>query len=101
MENKGLEALEHLNKNIIVAEDIDEDFNIIEKELKAKANLVSMCENLAKLVGLKEKDYVELETLITKKLKALENISKAYGDYANYKISEYELIMIVSENTSD
>ena len=33
--NKGLEALEHLNKNIIVAEDIDEDFNIIEKELKA------------------------------------------------------------------
>jgi len=33
--SKGLEALEHLNKNIIVAEDIDEDFNIIEKELKA------------------------------------------------------------------
>lgn len=31
---KGLEALEHLNKNIIVAEDIDEDFNTIEKELK-------------------------------------------------------------------
>ena len=34
--NEGLEALEHLNKNIIVAEDIDEDFNIIEKELKSK-----------------------------------------------------------------
>ena len=33
-----------------------------------------------------------------KKLKALENISKAYGNYANHKISEYELIMIVSEN---
>ena len=32
--NEGLEALKHLNKNIIVAEDIDEDFNIIEKELE-------------------------------------------------------------------
>ena len=63
--NKGLEALEHLNKNIIVAEDIDEDFNVIEKELKA-----------------------------------LEIISKAYGDYANHRISEYELIMIVGENTT-
>ena len=62
----GLEALEHINKNIIVSqEDIDEDINIIEKELKA-----------------------------------LENISKAYGDYANHKISEYELIMIVGENTT-
>ena len=37
---------------------------------------------------------------IEKKLKALEIISKAYGDYANHKISEYELIMIVGENTT-
>lgn len=77
-----------------------EQFETIEKELKAKENLVSMCENLAKLVGLKEKDYVELETLITNKLKALEIISKAYGNYANHKISEYELIMTVGENIS-
>lgn len=101
MENKGLEALEKIRFCPLDKWQKQECWKIIEKELKAKANLVSMCENLAKLVGLKEKDYVELETLITKKLKALENISKAYGDYANYKISEYELIMIVSENTSD
>lgn len=35
-----------------------------------------------------------------KKLKALEIISKAYGDYANHRISEYELIMIIGENTN-
>ena len=37
---------------------------------------------------------------IEKELKALEIISKAYGDYANHRISEYELIMIVGENTT-
>ena len=106
MENEGLEAITspvstELKNGKQFYTYTKEDVETIEKELKAKSNLVSMCENFAKLVGLKEKDYVELETLITKKLKALENISKAYGDYANHKISEYELIMIVSENTSD
>ena len=38
--------------------------------------------------------------VIEKELKAFEIISKAYGDYANHKISEYELIMIVGENTT-
>ena len=101
MENEGLEALQDIKSKPFSWEKLKDSLDIIEKELKAKDNLVSMCEKLAELVGLKEKDYVELETLITKKLKALETISKAYGDYANYKISEYELIMIVSENTSD
>lgn len=31
----GLKALEHMNKNIILCEDIDEDVEIIEKELEA------------------------------------------------------------------
>lgn len=43
--------------------------------------------------------YPRLDT-IEKELKAFEVISKAYGDYANHKISEYELIMIVGENTT-
>lgn len=108
MGNEGLVALKELRENGAVSFSkatisftylaFTKRADTIEKELKAKANLVSMCENLAKLVGLKEKDYVELETLITKKLKALEIISKAYGDYANHKISEYELIMAVGEN---
>ena len=38
----SLEALEHLNKNIIVAEDIDEDFEIIEKELKALNEILAL-----------------------------------------------------------
>lgn len=38
--------------------------------------------------------------IIEKELKALEVISKAYGDYANHKISEYELIMTVGENAT-
>lgn len=97
MENKGLEALEHLNKNIIVAEDIDEDFNIIGKELKAKANLVSMCENLAKLVGLKEKDYVELETLITKKLKALNEIVALYDKWLGNEMSDFEFFTLLND----
>lgn len=42
--NEGLEALKHLNKNIIVAEDIDEDFNIIENELKDYYALKKECE---------------------------------------------------------
>ena len=96
--SKGLEALEHLNKNIIVAEDIDEDFEIIEKELKAKANLVSMCENLAKLVGLKEKDYVELETLITKKLKALNEIVALHDKWlGNHQISDFEFFTLLND----
>ena len=94
----SLEALEHLNKNIIVvAEDIDEDFNIIEKELKAKANLVSMCENLAKLLGLKEKDYVELETLITKKLKALNEIVALHDKWLGYEMSDFEFFTLLND----
>ena len=100
MESEGLEALQDIKSKPFSWEKLKDSLDIIENELKAKDNLVSMCENLAKLVGLKEKDYVELETLITKKLEALENISKAYGDYANHKISEYELIMTVGENTT-
>lgn len=38
---------------------------------------------------------------VKKELEALEIISKAYGDYANHKISEYELIMIIGENTNN
>ena len=41
-----------------------------------------------------------LKNAFPKELKALENISKAYGDYANYKIGEYELIMTIGENTT-
>ena len=48
-----------------------------------------------------ELDEEENLNTIEKELKAFDIISKAYGDYANHKISEYELIMIVSENTSD
>lgn len=33
--SKGLQALEHMNKNIILCEDIDEDVEIIKKELQA------------------------------------------------------------------
>ena len=47
-----------------------------------------------------EKEFSEYVSIIEKELKALEIISKAYGDYANHKISEYELIMIVGENTA-
>ena len=50
---KGLEALEHINKNIIVSqEDIDEDINIIEKELKALEILKSKLSPLAKTTFL-------------------------------------------------
>lgn len=38
---------------------------------------------------------------VKKELEALKIISKAYGDYANHKISEYELIMIIGENTNN
>lgn len=41
-----------------------------------------------------KKEYQAIEQA----LKALEIISKAYGDYANHIISEYELIMVVGEN---
>ena len=92
MENEGLEALKVLRNNKLIVLGYSDNLSIIEKELKAKANLVSMCENLAKLVGLKEKDYVELETLITKKLKALE-IIRTIGFH------ETEYIMCVSYNT--
>ena len=94
MENKGLLALEKLMTNYYeMCQDLgnnDDQYQrcnltseraIIEKELKAKANLVSMCENLAKLVGLKEKDCAELETLITKKLKAFKIINKRFGSF--------------------
>lgn len=48
--------------------------NLIAKELKRKENLAAMCDRLANLLGLKEQDYLELETLIAKKDKALEII---------------------------
>lgn len=45
-------------------------------------------------------DYNKIMNIIEQELKALEIINKAYGDYANHRISEYELIMIVGENTT-
>ena len=89
MENKGLEELKRLayenaccrcqyyidNKCTNKGECV---WKTIEQELKRKENLAAMCDRLAKLLGLKEQDYLELETLITKKLKALE-IIKNYG----------------------
>ena len=45
-------------------------------------------------------DIDESPKHLAKVNKALEIISKAYGDYANHRISEYELIMIVGENTA-
>ena len=41
-----------------------------------------------------------LKNAFPKELKALEIISEAYGNYANHKISEYELIMTIGENTT-
>lgn len=38
---------------------------------------------------------------IEKELKALEIISKAYGDYANYKISKFELIMTLEKTLNE
>lgn len=187
MENKGLEELEKIKKfqftypilrigkpqreTTTVGKIFEKELSTIEKKLKERENLATMCDELAELVGLKDKDYLVLKEVIKKalekgkenekmvgifknaltiehhdlpmvdphddsedivaffvrqfftikqneldkelrkalrewvlknafpkELKALENISKAYGDYANHKISEYELIMIVSEN---
>lgn len=74
-----------------------EQFETIEKELKAKTNLVSMCENLAKLVGLKEKDYVELETLITKKLKALNEIVALHDKWLGNEMSDFEFFTLLND----
>lgn len=58
--------------------------NLIAKELKRKENLVAMCDRLAKSLGLKEQDYLELETLIAKKDKALE-ILRTFAKSINLK----------------
>ena len=64
-----------------------EQFETIEKELKEKEELIQALN----IITCENGDLLKYK-------KALENISKAYGNYANHKISEYELIMIVSEN---
>ncbi len=68
-------------------------------KLKDDLQHYTMVEKDSALASQIRYDLEQFET-IEKELKALGNISKAYGDYANYKISEYELIMIVSENTT-
>lgn len=52
--------------------------------------------------SLYDRDMFKEDVIAVKKaLEVLEIISKAYGDYANHKISEYELIMAVGENITD
>ena len=73
--------------------------NLIAKELKRKENLAAMCDRLANLLGLKEQDYLELETLIAKKDKALEIIKeKPYVVYIDYNYSYEEWIKTIQDN---
>ena len=68
-------------------------------KLKDDLQHYTMVEKDSALASQIRYDLEQFET-IEKKLKAFDIISKAYGDYANHKISEYELIMIVGENTT-
>ena len=92
--SKGLEALQNLRTfYIVVSKDLIEhyifasdtkEYQIIENELKGKDNLVSMCDELAEIVGLKDKDYLELKEIITKKIKEHEMLKnlvvKMFGE---------------------
>lgn len=97
MENEGLEALKDIKSKPFSWEKLKDSLDIIEKELKAKDNLASMCEKLAELVGLKEKDYVELETLITKKLKALNEIVALHDKWLGYEMSDFEFFTLLND----
>lgn len=82
---KGLEALKRITlKDFILNDDSSlNDIKIIEKELKQRENLATMCDELAELVGLKDKDYLELKEIIKNKLKALEIIKEKKVFVAN------------------
>lgn len=101
MESEGLEKLKELRYRITnfngKFNDYHKIMNTIEQELKAKDNLASMCENLAKLVGLKEKDYVELETLITKELKALNEIVALHDKWLGNGMSDFEFFTLLND----
>lgn len=68
-------------------------------KLKDDLQHYTMVEKDSALASQIRYDLEQFE-VIENELKALEIVSKAYGNYANYKISEYELIMIVGENTT-
>ena len=69
---KGLETFEELK--FFIPSTRQKEVNVVEKKLKERENLATMCDELAELVGLKDKDYLELKELIKKKLKVLEII---------------------------
>lgn len=75
-----------MSKGLAILEDLKNAFTGHCRELKCETNYIQVCEH----------KFSKIE----KELKALEIINKAYGDYANHKISEYELIMTVGENTT-
>ena len=108
---KGLEELEKIQKfqftypilrigkekreATTIGKIFEKELSTIEKELKELEERREMMKRFNEACV-----PMILDNETENKLKALEIISKAYGEYANYKISEYELIMIVAENTT-
>ena len=67
----------------------------VEQELKERENLATMCDELAELVGLKDKDYLELKEIITKKLKALNEIVALHEKWLGNGMSDFEFFTLL------
>ena len=74
----------------------------IEKELKERENLATMCDELAELVGLKDKDYLVLKEVIKKALEKGKEDEKMVGIFKNaLTIEHHDLPMVDPHDDSE
>lgn len=99
----GEKAIERLrNRASFMAEDYHQDLDIVEKELKERKNLATMCDELAEIVGLKDKDYLELKEIIKKALEKGKEDEKMVGIFKNaLTIEHHDLPMLEPHDDSE